>query len=313
MELCSGRKLQDAGPSLKGLTAINSARSPLLKLPQEIKDRIYQLVLGGNLLHIWRDSERDVIRSTKGTTKEQRFNHQICCSEISEDDAHHHFEEEDGNNFYVKNVELRHLGCRVSTNTYLNLPHSGHRSSTNWTVAATVKMDLSLLHACRQIYNEARYILYSTNTFSFNTARNLRAFINFLVQRHVDVNEAVRSLRADLTYPKTDTNGWTQAFSAVTQHMTRLKTLYINVDQLPSWSTSSDAREKEKSMRPVFNNLAILGKAAAESTIITLSDRYLAQYPHHTIWSTPRWTMDEKRLWVQEVRLAIQDVQVLGH
>ena len=174
-------------------------------------------------------------------------------------------------------------------------------------------MDLSLLHACKQIYNEARYILYSTNTFSFNTARNLRFFINFLVQRQVDVNEAVRSLRVDLTHPKNDTNGWTQAFSAVTQHMTRLKTLYINVDQLPSWSTSFDAIEMERSMRPVFDNLTILGKAAAESTIITLSDRYLAQYPQHTTSSTPRWTMDEKRLWVQEVRLEIRDVQLTGH
>ena len=195
---------------------------------------------------------------------------------------------------------------------YLKLPHPG-RGRRRRSRAATAKMDLSLLHACRQIYNEAQYILYSTNTFSFSTARNLRAFIHFLVQRHVDLNEAVRSLRVDLTHPRNDTNGWTQAFSAVTQHMTRLKALYIHVDQRPSWSTSFDAIEKERSMRPVLNNLAILGKAAAESTIITLSDRYLAQYPQHTTPSTPRWTMDEKRLWVQEVRLAIQDVQVHSH
>ena len=176
-----------------------------------------------------------------------------------------------------------------------------------------VRMDPSLLHACRQIYDEARYILYSTNTFSFNSARNVRAFIHFLVQRGTDVNEAVRSLHVDLAHPNTDTNGWTQAFNAVTQHMTRLKTLYINVDQRPGWSTSSDAKEKEISMRPVMNNLAILGKAPAKSTIIILSDRDLARYPDSRTSSAQDWTMDEKRMWVQEVKLAIQDMQLFGH
>lgn len=300
MELRSGRKLQDTGSSLKELTAINSARSPLLRLPQEIKDRIYQLVLGGNLLHIWRQqikSERSNIRSTKGAIREQCFNHQICSSKVSEDEAYHYFEIEDSNNFYVKYTELRHLHC---------CPYMSWRPDI-------VRMDVSLLHVCRQIYNEARYILYSNNTFSFNTPRNLRAFIHFLVQRGSDINEAVRSLHLDLVHPYNDTNGWTQAFNAVTQHMTRLKTLYINVDQRPFWSTSSDAIEKERSMRPVMNNLAILGKAPAKSTMIILSDRFLARHPQTSISSTQGWTMDEKRLWVQEVKLAIQDVQDFGH
>ena len=279
----------------------NSARSPLLRLPQEIKDRIYELALGGNLLHIWRDqieSERSNIRSTKGAIKEQRFAHQVCCSKISEDEAHHHFENEDSNDFYVKYTELRHSPCFLFT--------------TKWG-PDIVRTDVSLLHVCRQIYDEARQVLYSTNTFSFNTARNLRAFIHFLVQRGFDVNEAVRSLHVDLAYPNNDTNGWTQAFKAVTQHMTRLKTLYINLDQGLNWSTSYDAIEKERSMRPVMDSLAILGKSPAKSTIIILSDRGQARHPHSTYSSTPRWTMDEKRLWVQEVRLAMQDVQLFGH
>ena len=95
--------------------------------------------------------------------------------------------------------------------------------------------------------------------------------------------------------------------------MTRLKTLYINVDQRLNWSTSYDVVKQERSMRPVLNSLAILGRAPAKSTIIILSDRDLARYEQHTTSSTPRFAMDEKRLWVQEVRLAMQDVQVVGH
>ena len=192
---------------------------------------------------------------------------------------------------------MRYLGCRHSAIV----------------AAATIRIDLGLFHVCRQIYDEARYILYSNNTFSFNTARNLRAFIHFLVQRGVDVNEAVRSLHVDLAHLNSDASGWTQAFKAVTQHMTRIKTLYINVDPRSNWSTSSDVIEKERSMRPVMNVLAMLGKALAKSAVIILSDRLLAGTPPNTIRSMRCWTMEERRLWVQEVKSAIQDVQLSGH
>lgn len=63
-------------------------------------------------------------------------------------------------------------------------------------------MNINLLHTCRQIYNEARLIPYSTNTFSFNTPRNLRALIHLLNQRKVNVNQVIRSLRIDLARRK---------------------------------------------------------------------------------------------------------------
>ncbi|KAF6221860.1 hypothetical protein HO133_001828 [Letharia lupina] len=298
MKLRSHRKIKNAGPNLETTAAM---------LPQEMKNRIYGLVLGGNLLHIKRDLikfKRDVVHSTKGDIKERRFTHQICCSQTSEEDAQHRFDAEDGSSLYVKGIELRHSGCGPSK-----------RKGSAYT---PLRMDVNLLHACRQIYNEARFMPYSTNTFSFHTPRNLRTFIHLLVQCGVNVNTAFRSLHVDIAHINHDLHGWGQAFNAVTQHMTLLEKVYINVDQRPNWSICADAEQKEAAMRPVLDCLAILGKTPAKSTMIVVSDRHLSRMSDanlagaSTAWISCRWTVEEKKMWVEEVKLAIQDTQFFG-
>lgn len=263
-------------------------------------------MLGGNLLHITRDRlrfKRRVAHSAKGAIKEQRFTHQICCSQISEEEAHHQFVSEDGSSMYVKGIELRHSSC----------PSYKRKGSV-----APLRMNVSLLRACRQIYNEARFIPYSSNIFSFNTPRNLRAFIHYLVRRGVDVNKAFRSLHVDLIDVQFTLHGWTQAFNAVTQHMTRLETIYINVDQQPNWSTSANAEQKKKAMKPVLDCLAVLGRTPAKSMTIIVGDHFLSRASDATLmsapshWITDRWTVEEKRLWVADVKLAIAGMQSFG-
>ena len=278
--------------------------TPLLTLPQEIKNRIYQFVLGGNLLHITRDRlrfKRRVAHSTKGAIKEQRFTHQICCSQISEEEVFHQFVSEDGRRLYVKGIELRHSSC----------PSYKRKGSV-----APLKMNISLLRACRQIYSEARFTPYSSNTFSFDTPRNLRAFIHYLVRRGVDVNKAFRSLHVDLIDVKCTLHGWTQAFNAVTQHMTLLDTIYINMDQPPLWVTCDDAEQKEKDMKPLLDCFAIIGKPA-KSTTIVVSEQYLSRNPECLMYApssliTQHSTVEEKRKWVAEAKLTMKDLQSFG-
>ncbi len=180
-------------------------------------------------------------------------------------------------------------------------------------------MNIDLLHVCRQIYNEARIIPYSANTFSFDTPRNLRAFIHFLIQHRLNISLAIRSLHIDLAHINYDLHGWTQAFNTVTQHMTLLDTLYINVDQKPDWSGSADAEQKDIAMSPVRGCLAILGKTPAKSTMIVVSDRFLSSRTNAVLvsadptWVTHRWTITEKRLWVERVRLAMKEKRLCVH
>ena len=173
-------------------------------------------------------------------------------------------------------------------------------------------MDINLLHACRQIYNEARFMPYSFNTFSFDSPRNLRAFVHLLIRRGVNVNEAIRSLHIDLVHINHDLHGWIQAFNAVTQHMTLLEKVYINVDQKPHWSTSDDDGQGISEMTPVWRCLLILGKKPIKSTTIMMSDRFLARssatflsrLSHFDIAS--RWCLWQKKLWAEGIKKAIQ-------
>ena len=97
--------------------------------------------------------------------------------------------------------------------------------------------------------------------------------------------------------------------------MTLLTTLSINVNQRPNWSITEDSVQKVAAMRPVLDCIAILGKARVKSTTMVVSDRFLSKTPGDRLmwapatWITQRWTMEEKRFWVEEVMLAMQDSQ----
>ena len=182
--------------------------------------------------------------------------------------------------------------------------------SPNYTKRSSSKYRINLLHTCRQICNEARFIPYSTNTFCFNTSRNLRAFIHVLNQRGVNVNEAVRSLRIDLAHVSHDLHGWTQAFNAVAQRMTLLETISINVDQKVNWSWALGSNGKDKAMKPVLDCLAVLGKTPVQFPTIFVGDRWLstisdARLKEHPAMISRRWTLKKKREWVDKVKLAI--------
>ena len=84
---------------------------PLLRLPQEIKNRIYELVLGGKLLHIDRDAiklKSDDFHPIKGHVKKPRFTNQVCCSRISDEEAQNRFDTGDGDTIYFEDVKQRH-------------------------------------------------------------------------------------------------------------------------------------------------------------------------------------------------------------
>ena len=283
--------------------ATANSQNPFLRLPQELKNRIYELVLGEQLLHVKRDW---TVCSTKNFIKEQRFTNQICSSQTSEEDALDCFKSQKGGNLFVDGIELRHLNCYPSKD----------KSSSYF----PDRMNINLLHTCRQIYNEARFIPYSTNTFSFDTPRNLRAFIHLLTRRSVNVNQAIRSLHINLAYDNSDLHAWTQAFKAVVQHMTLLEKVYVNLDLWPTWPTFSVDRDRDIAMQPVLNCFAILGKTSIPSIEIIVSDKHLSSKyggsaaldpATQAQWAEIRWSLEEKRKWVEKVKLAIRGSQSL--
>ena len=243
-----------------------------------------------------------------------RFIHQICCSTSPEEDAQHYFNPADGSNFFLTDIELRHYVCDLCMGRV-----------SNPIVSNPIRLNISLLHTCHQIYHEARFMLYSTNTFSFYSPRVLRAFTHLLIQRGVNVNGAMRSLCIDSAHINYDIHAWTQAFNAVTRHMTQLQRVYITVDQLTNWFTSASPAQTEVSMSQVLECLRVLGLTPAKSIMMIMSDQFLLGRPSSILFrtlktcsvhfwkgtpacATRRWTMEEKELWVARVKSAMHDV-----
>lgn len=89
--------------------------------------------------------------------------------------------------------------------------------------------NVNALFACRQIYNEARLIAFSSNTFSFRWSFELEEFINHNANCGNDFNLAIRSLNLHIS---AFDSGWGPVIELVTQHMLLLETVNLTSDHI---------------------------------------------------------------------------------
>lgn len=114
--------------------------SLLLQLPAEIRRFIFELVVGGQLLHI-KSRENGSISSAS------------CLARDSENEAY--------SNSMNTTSEERHEPCA----------HRLMRGQSQYV------LQLDLLRVCRQTYEECTMLLWSTNTFSFQDGRSFEQFV----------------------------------------------------------------------------------------------------------------------------------------
>ena len=129
----------------------NASVSPFLRLPAEIRLRIYGFVLGGQQL--WIDctpSKMSVITQTTHVRK--------VFDEKPRDRSHLQL-----SRFYNYNLEPEHSAGRFY---HVNVDGSGESQG----------YDFRLLHVCRQIFTETALLPYALNKFSFSTDEVRRAF-----------------------------------------------------------------------------------------------------------------------------------------
>ena len=152
----------------------NSEESPLLRLPEEIKGKIWSMVLGGGLLHVGCKVSRsnrsgvsqddldgedepddEAVWSAKYCTVEGDLQHSTALI------AFDLFENGE------KSLEYRetnpHHKCYQEPQSCSGLGNDAQDLSTK-----NIKPSLHLLRTCHQAYAEATRILWATNTFSFN-------------------------------------------------------------------------------------------------------------------------------------------------
>ncbi|CAD6591721.1 MAG: hypothetical protein ASARMPREDX12_005390 [Alectoria sarmentosa] len=201
-------------PATEAITASNAA-SPLLQLPQEVKNMIYEHALPGHqVIHVegmqWGQETLRLSPCDEDTTeKEAELEFQTCpkdrdpLSIISSD---------------------RHIDCwnfwRDERDTYFSEP----------------TLDISLLSSCRQIYHEAKYTLYATNTFSFRLPETLRSFMWSVGRGSAANNLAIRNVHLSIGIAvRQDEYTWNKALSLLVKKLPCLTNVCVIVDQDFRW------------------------------------------------------------------------------
>ena len=93
-------------------------------------------------------------------------------------------------------------------------------------------MDLALLYTCRQTYDEAKYILYGTNTFAFRWGEMLHAFIRRFGQGTAPNKLSIRNINLFVTVnDRRAEKCWNKAFELMAQKLPDLKNVSVRVDE----------------------------------------------------------------------------------
>lgn len=169
-------------------------QSPLLSLPAEIRNQIFEYVLGNKTVHVW-----GAVQGSKKLRADRKLRRSVCLRE----------EEEQADADWLKtrvkqetaateqpSYDMRHADCKVRC--------SSAKEPKVRKEAKTDKMNLGLLLTCRQIHNEACLLPFQNNTFSFVSIIDLEAFISHLIPTQVAAVEHLSFLfhnfNADSTF-----------------------------------------------------------------------------------------------------------------
>lgn len=100
----------------------------------------------------------------------------------------------------------------------------------------TCGLSIALLLSCRQIYHEAKYTFYATNTFSFGSPRALRAFMSTVGHKPATNILIIRKIHLDIRIGlRQDEYTWNKALSLMVKKLPALNIVSVTIDQLPYW------------------------------------------------------------------------------
>lgn len=173
---------------------------------------------------------------------------------------------------------------------------------------------LALLRSCRQIYHEAKYILWTTNTFSFSDPDCLWSFMHNIKQTPAANTTRIRKLHLHVAVRfKPEEYAWNTALRAACKKLTGLTRVYVSVDQqyvigdlrtrryrwrrhLPKFQPFSDPNTGRKGKNTFLKGLYDLKELPIETVNIVV---YSTVMPDA---NEGGWTHAQKQVWARYVR-----------
>ncbi|KAI4179936.1 MAG: hypothetical protein LQ348_005294 [Seirophora lacunosa] len=264
--------------------ARNASASPLLRLPSELRDRIWTYVLGGRLVHLKHDhtagnpdylpdqdseeSDDEYAEECRATLDRNPWQHLVCQHDCPEEEPDKKvvLDEEDPEE---ATWQKPHAEC------YLDDYDDPYclRSPRPEDPSGKSAMHLTVLRASRQIYVEANRILWATNTFSFADGPTLK---HFMKTRNVYQKRLIHSLRFDMNWICQGEKEWNSALNMATiRSWTGLRALRLRISFDPDqelWGHPVDTFVQDSSETEGLWKLSILPLTSAE---VSMHD-----YPH---------------------------------
>lgn len=230
-----------------GSIARNLEECPLLRLPLELRTKIWRLVLGDRLIHIdyhhnpgltFEQNEQLKRTTSKLSPITYKFygsawRHIVCQHDVPEDQPDRKIQHP------TRKHETLCVGPHWECNTNYHEPDpclpidfKDHET-----------MRLTILRACRSIYVETNQIIFSTNTFSFEDSVALK---RFMMTRTAHQKRQIRSLRFDITWSRQHNYGiyagaWSTKLSmALVRSLSNVRTVRLQVNAVPPRNFSDE-------------------------------------------------------------------------
>lgn len=297
-------------------------------MPSEIREKILVNLVGDNLIHIKHlcpyelQSAKEVEgRAGEDLVKKGAFRHAVCIASQSELSAYQDavsgdITVPDGESpeFYIESCQKRHENCKLSRSSlarsqYGLLPRE-HSS---------LRIDLSILGVCRQLYEEANHLLWDTNTFSFSEPKSCNKFLASLnpaqKRNFSSLHISTRIEDFDLYWPRrySTNQGWLTALKFPCIYMLRkVRNLHLCIDQQltdavvsANVSAQTPARFRQGMTDNLVGILRLRALNASQVTVVISEDseNMASRLPQ----DARRWTVAEKLEYAENLRTQLLD------
>ena len=228
-------------------TKRNSLKSPLLRLPLEIRNKIWSEVLGDRLVHLNIVPYKEIC--PEGQEKDTFGSYFSCESDLNYGSIKPNI-----------NHEERNCGFHE------------------------MMMYLSVLRLCRQVYVEANQILWTTNTFSFVDTYTFKIFMK---ARTIRQKRLIKSLRLQMEWDRDTDTEWNRVLTvAFVKSVPGLRRLCLRIDRKLSRAVgiryedtkSKDALYKAK----IFQGIHRLSTLALTDVEVVVNPPLLLQHDSMT-------------------------------
>ncbi|KAI7081661.1 hypothetical protein KC356_g8975 [Hortaea werneckii] len=168
--------------SVRHIQEQNNRDSPFLRLPPEIRNRIYELALGNNVIHIGTKqcgktdrgsySERELFRNVDFASRYVKLVHVVCSGAVDAEKVIYR-SSKDSSQPPAPHYTVRHKHCHevLRGGQPSNPELAGHVSQN------THHLNTGLTRVCRDIHREAALIPYANNSFAFQSGFELDLFV----------------------------------------------------------------------------------------------------------------------------------------